>query len=94
MKVLGVFRTERTSIIAGGEVLKGEVKPEYLAKVMHGKELVGEVKVDSVQKEKLAVNELVAGETGGIALSLEKRLTIEVGDRLKFFTRELKKRKL
>ena len=94
MKVLGVFRTERTSIIAGGEVLKGEVKPEYLAKVMHGKELVGEVKVDSVQKEKLAVNELVAGETGGIALSLEKRLTIELGDRLKFFTRELKKRKL
>ena len=94
MKVLGVFRTERTAIIAGGEVLKGEVKPKMLARVMHGKEVVGEVEVESVQKEKMAVDSLVAGETGGIAFKLEKRLTIEIGDRLKFFTRELKKRKL
>ena len=94
MKVLGVFRTERTSIIAGGEVLKGEVRPKMLARVMHGKELIGEVEVESVQKEKMAVDSLVAGETGGIALKLTRRLTLEIGDRLKFFTREAKKRKL
>ena len=94
MKVLGVFRTERTSIIAGGEVLRGEVKPKMLARVMHGKELVGEVEVESVQKEKMAVDSLVAGETGGIALKLTKRLTVEINDRLKFFTREMKKKKL
>lgn len=94
MKVLGVFRTERTAIIAGGEVLKGEAKPKYLAKVYRGKEEIGEVEVESVQKEKMAVDSLVAGETGGIALKLEKKLTIEVNDRLKFFTREAKKRTL
>ncbi|MBR3319410.1 translation initiation factor IF-2 [Candidatus Saccharibacteria bacterium] len=94
MKVLGVFRTERTSIISGGEVLKGEVRPKMLARVMHGKELIGEAEVESVQKEKMAVDSLVAGETGGIALKLTKRLTLEIGDRLKFFTREAKKRKL
>ncbi|MBR5389415.1 translation initiation factor IF-2 [Candidatus Saccharibacteria bacterium] len=94
MKVLGVFRTERTSIIAGGEVLKGEVKPKMLARVMRGKESIGEVEIESVQKEKLAVDSLMAGETGGIALKLSKRLTLEIGDRLKFFTREMKKRKL
>ena len=42
----------------------------------------------------MAVDSLVAGETGGIALKLEKRLMIEINDRLKFFTRELKKKKL
>lgn len=94
MKVLGVFRTERTSIIAGGEVLTGEVKPEMLARVMRGKELIGEVEVESVQKEKMSVPSLVAGETGGIALKLTKRLTIEINDRLKFFVREARKRKL
>lgn len=94
MKVLGVFRTERTAIIAGGEVLKGEVKPGYLAKVYRGKELVGEVEVEGVQKEKIDVKELVAGETGGIALKLEKKLVIELNDRLKFFIREARKRKL
>ena len=94
MKVLGVFRTEKTAIIAGGKVLAGNVKPGYLARVMHGKEEIGEVEVESVQLEKMDVKELTAGETGGIALKLTKRLTIEINDRLKFFTREAKKRKL
>ena len=94
MKVLGVFRTERTAIIGGGEILKGEAKPGYFARVYRGKELIGEVEVESVQKEKMDVKELVAGETGGIALKLEKKLTLEINDRLKFFTRETKKRTL
>ncbi len=103
MKIKGVFRTERTSIIAGGEVLTGKVSAKVngangevpvLGRVYRNKELIGEVQVDSVQKEKMAVDELVAGETGGIAFKLEKRITIELDDRVKFFTRELKKKRL
>ncbi|MBR3204068.1 translation initiation factor IF-2 [Candidatus Saccharibacteria bacterium] len=94
MKVLGVFRTERTAIIAGGEMLTGETKPGYLARVFRDKELIGEVEVDGVQKEKIDVKELVAGETGGISLKLEKKLTVQINDRLKFFVRETRKRKL
>ncbi len=104
MKIKGVFRTERTSIIAGGEVLTGKVaakvpgndskEVEVFGRVYRDKELIGEVQVDSVQKEKMAVPELVAGETGGIAFKLEKKLVIELNDRVKFFTRELKKKKL
>ena len=94
MKVLGVFRTEKTSIIAGGEVLKGDVKPGFLARLVHGKEYIGEAEVTSVQKEKIDVKELTAGETGGLALKTTSKLTLEVGDRLKFFTRESRKRSL
>ena len=94
MKVKGVFRTERTSIIAGGEVLKGVCKPGLLAKVVRGKEEIGEVEVESVQKEKMAVNELVAGETGGLALKTEHKIQLELNDRLKFFTREKRKKRL
>ncbi len=94
MKILGVFRTEKTSIIAGGEILTGVAKAGVLGRVYHNKELVGEVEVESVQKEKVSVNELVAGETGGIAFKTEKKMAIAVGDRVKFFTRESKKRKL
>lgn len=94
MKIKGVFRTERTAIIAGGEVLTGLVKKGLMGRVYHEKELIGEVEVDSVQKEKMDVNELVAGETGGIAFKLEKKLVIEVNDRVKFFIRELVKKKL
>lgn len=94
MKIKGVFRTERTAIIAGGEVLTGRVGAGMLGRVYRNKELIGEVSVDSVQKEKMQVTELVAGETGGIAFNLEKKLVIELSDRVKFFTRELRKKKL
>ena len=94
MKINGVFRTERTAIIAGGEVLTGRVGAGMLGRVYRNKELIGEVSVDSVQKEKMQVTELVAGETGGIAFNLEKKLVIELNDRVKFFTRELRKKKL
>ena len=94
MKIKGVFRTERTAIIAGGEVLTGRVGAGMLGRVYRSKELIGEVSVDSVQKEKMQVTELVAGETGGIAFNLEKKLVIELNDRVKFFTRELRKKKL
>ncbi len=94
MKVLGVFRTEKTSIIAGGEVLRGDVKPGYLAKVMRDKIELGEAEVTSTQKEKIDVKELIAGETGGLALKTTSKIDLAIGDRLKFFTRETKKRTL
>ncbi len=94
MKVLGVFRTEKTSIIAGGEVLKGEAKAGYLARVVRDKQFIAEVEVISVQKEKMDVDSLVAGETGGLALKTTSKVDLQIGDRLKFFTRETKKRTL
>ncbi|MBQ9017463.1 translation initiation factor IF-2 [Candidatus Saccharibacteria bacterium] len=94
MKVLGVFRTEKTSIIAGGEVLKGDVKSGYLAKIVRNKEQIGEAEVTSTQKEKMDVKELVAGETGGLAMRTTSKIDLQIGDRLKFFTRETKKRTL
>ena len=94
MKVLGVFRTEKTQIIAGGEVLKGDVKPSYLARVVRGKETLGEAEVTSTQKEKIDVKELTAGETGGLALKTTSKIDLQVSDRLQFFTRETKKRTL
>lgn len=94
MKIEGVFRTERTSIIAGGEVLRGKVTAGMLAKVVRDKEELGEVEVTSVQKEKLDVPELVEKEIGGLALKTSHKINLQIGDRLKLFTRETKKRVL
>ncbi|MBO7664527.1 translation initiation factor IF-2 [Candidatus Saccharibacteria bacterium] len=94
MKIKGVFRTEKTSIIAGGEMLTGVVKPGMLARVIRDKTYIGEVEVTSVQKEKMDVKELAAGETGGLALKTEHKITVELNDRLKFFVREMKKKTL
>ena len=94
LKVLGVFRTEKTSIIAGGEVLEGNVRPDYLVRIIRNKKFLGEAEVTSVQKEKIDVKELIAGETGGLALKTSSKIDLQIGDRLVFFTREMKKRTL
>ena len=94
MKLKGVFRTERAEVIAGGEVTKGKVVPGVLARAMHGKEELGEAEVVSVQKERTEAKELVEGETGGLALKTEHKLQLVIGDKLEFFTRELKKKRL
>ena len=94
LKVLGVFRTEKTNLIAGGEVLKGDVKSGYLVRVIRDKKYLGEAEVTSVQKEKMDVNELVAGETGGLAMKTTSKIDLQIGDRLKFFTRETRRRTL
>ena len=47
-----------------------------------------------VGKHKIDVKELTAGETGGLALKTTSRIELAIGDRLKFFTRETKKRTL
>ncbi|MBQ3468253.1 translation initiation factor IF-2 [Candidatus Saccharibacteria bacterium] len=94
MKIKGVFRTERTSVIAGGEVTDGRVEPGVLARVVRGKEIIGEVKVESVQKEKMSVTELVEGEIGGLQLSTQHKIQLEIGDKLEFFKREEKRRSL
>ena len=94
MKVKGVFRTERTSIIAGGEVTDGRCMAGVLARIVRGKEVIGEAEVSSVQKEKMDVSELVSGEIGGLALTTKHKIQLEIGDKLEFFTREEKRRSL
>jgi translation initiation factor IF-2 len=94
LSVKGVFRTIREEVIAGGEVTKGRVIPGLLAKVMRKKEEIAEVEITSVQREKLEVKEAVAGEMCGLSLKTQKKVTIEVGDRMIFFKRELRQKKL
>ena len=94
MKVMGVFRTTKNEIIAGGEVTDGKVVPGALARIVHGKQAVSETEVASVQREKIEAKELIAGEVGGLALKTEKKTALEVGDKLEFFERKEVKKKL
>lgn len=98
LKILGVFRTTRDDIICGGEVLRGKVVPGTLARVMREtdkeRQKIAEVEVVKVQRQQQEAKEVFEGEQCGLELKLQSRLVIEEGDRLQFFTRELKKRTL
>ena len=94
LEIKGVFRTTKDEIIAGGLVTSGKVYPGLLARVLRKKEVLGEVEVKSVQREKNEVKELFEGDMGGLNLATEHKIVLAIGDKLEFFTREFKKRTL
>ncbi|TXG76038.1 translation initiation factor IF-2 [Patescibacteria group bacterium] len=94
LKILGVFRTTRDEVICGGEVLKGKVTSKVLARLIRNKERVAEVEVMKVQRQQQEAKEVFEGEQCGLELKTSGKLLVQEGDRLEFFTRELKKRTL
>ena len=94
MKVMGVFRVTKTELIAGGEMTSGKLVPGVNVRVLRKKEILGEAVVESVQKERIEAKELIEKAIGGLAMKTEKKIQLEVGDKLEFFTREMRQRKL
>ena len=92
--IKGVFRTTKDDIICGGEVTAGKITPNTLARVIRAGEPLAEVEVVKVQRQQQEAKEVFEGEMCGLELKTKGRLLIEEGDRLEFFTRELKKRTL
>ena len=58
LKVLGVFRTTKDSVIAGGEVLRGKVTASLLARVVRSKERIAEAEVLHVQRQQQDAKEV------------------------------------
>lgn len=94
LTIKGVFRTVRDEVICGGEVTAGKAVANVLARVKHGDEQVAEVEVAKVQRQQQEAKEVFEGEMCGLSLKTTKKITIEEGDKLEFFTRELVKRTL
>lgn len=94
LTIKGIFRTLKDSVIVGGEVTKGKVVPKVLVRVKRGDDQLAEVEVVNVQREQQEAKEVFEGDMCGLSLKTTKKLSIEVGDTLEFFTRELRKRTL
>jgi translation initiation factor IF-2 len=94
LTVKGVFRTLKDTVIAGGEVTSGKAIPNVLVRVRRGDEQLAEVEVTSVQRQQQEAKEVFEGELCGLSLKTDKKLLLEEGDKLEFFTRELVSRTL
>ena len=94
LTIKGIFRTMKDEVICGGEVTGGKVTSNVLARVKRGDEQLAEVEVTSVQRQQQEAKEVFEGEMCGLSLKTAKKLAIEEGDKLEFFTRALVKRTL
>jgi translation initiation factor IF-2 len=94
LTIKGVFRTLKDEVICGGEVTKGKVVADTMARVLRGKEQIAEVEIAKVQRAQQEAKEVFEGEMCGLSLKTSKKLLLEEGDKLELFTRELVKRTL
>ena len=94
LTIKGVFRTLKDEVIAGGEVTTGKAVAGVLARVKRGDDKLAEVEVTKVQRQQQEAKEVFEGEMCGLSLKTTKKLLIEEGDTIEFFSRELVKRTL
>ena len=72
----------------------GRVYAGLLARVIRKKEQIAEVEVSHVQRQQQEAKDVIEGEMCGLSLKTKKKIQLEVGDKLEFFTREVVARKL
>ncbi len=94
LTIKGIFRTLKEEVICGGEVTSGKITPGVMARVLRDKEQIAEVEVEKVQRQQVEAKEVFEGEMCGLSLKTQKKLQLEEGDKLEFFTREMVKRTL
>jgi translation initiation factor IF-2 len=94
LQVKGVFKTTKTEIIAGGEVMSGTLKVPALARIYRGKEQIGEAELTGLKRGPNDARDLGTGEMGGISLKTSTRLELQLEDRISFYTRESVERTL
>lgn len=94
LEVKGVFKTTKTEVICGGEVMSGKLTAPAEVEIMRGKDLLAEAKLTGLKRGPNEAKDLATGELGGINLRTTSRIELEIGDILTVFTLETKERTL
>jgi len=89
-KIKAVFRTEKDSMIIGGEVIEGRVVDKKKFKIFRTKTFIGEGKIDELQQNRVEAPEVLAGKEFGLKVLTQK--PILAGDILEVFDEQVKKR--
>lgn len=86
VKILVIFRVEKTRQIIGGKVTEGEVKKGSLIEILRNEEIIGRGKLINLQRNKKDIERISKGEDCGILYEGEGK--IEEGDILVIYITE------
>jgi translation initiation factor IF-2 len=94
LKIKGIFKSTKNSIICGGEVTKNRVIAPAFARIMRKKEKIAEVEVTNLKKGPQDVKEILEGEMCGINIKTLGKVDLQIDDRIEFFTKEVRERSI
>lgn len=92
LKVLAIFRREKSRMIVGGKVIEGKLINKASLDVIRNEEKIASGKIIQLQHNKKDVGEVEKGREAGILYEGEP--VIEEGDILEVYKKEKKKREL
>ncbi len=92
IKVLAVFKTQKSRQILGGKIVEGEVMKGSMVEIQRDKEVVGEGKLINIKKEEKDMEKIKEGEEFGMLL--ESKENAQEKDILVIYRDEIKKKKL
>ncbi|MBP9761487.1 translation initiation factor IF-2 [Candidatus Saccharibacteria bacterium] len=94
LEIKGVFKTTKSEVICGGEVLSGKLTAPAEVKAWRGKSEIGSAKLLGLKRGPNAATDLVEGEMGGVNIATTSRLELQIGDTLEIYRLESKERTL
>jgi translation initiation factor IF-2 len=94
LTVKGIFKTTKTEVICGGEVSSGKLVAPSLARILRGKDVLGEVEITNLRRGPQDAKEVFEGEMCGMNITTPQRIQLEEGDTIVFFSRESVARQL
>jgi len=90
LKVVAIFKKEKSRMIIGGKVISGKVKNKALVDVYRNEEKIAKGRIVELQQNKKDVGEVEKGREAGILFEGEP--IIEEGDVLEIYQEERRKR--
>lgn len=94
LKVQGVFKSTRTSLICGGQLTSGKLALPAQAKIIRDGEELALAEVTSLKKGDSGASEIVKGELCGIGLSTKAKVALQIGDVIEFYRQDSRPRQL
>ena len=94
LRVKGIFKTTRSELLCGGEVIDGKLSLPAQAKVKRGDELLAEVEVSSLARGPTDVKEVTKGSMCGVKLATTAKINLKEEDILEFYRLKTEIRKL
>jgi translation initiation factor IF-2 len=95
LQVKGIFKISKTEVICGGQVTKGKLSLPSLARVYRNKELIADnLEVTKLQSGPTEVSDVPEGEMCGLSFHSDKRVEVQIDDRIELFSRQTKTRTL
>lgn len=88
LDVKGVFKTTKSEIICGGEVMSGKITMPAQVKILRDDEVIAIAELSGIKRGPQEAKEVFEGDMCGISLKTDKKILLNENDKLVLFTTE------